>query len=271
MSEEGVASPSITGPLSKLARAASHLRTLKQEIPDFLNRHAHEFERAFEDDGTRHVVRLKINESPFVTWSLIVGDFAQNLRAALDHLVWQLVVLNGRKPKGRTAFPILLTEPTTPASRKKWRSQTLGISDEALAAIAAAQPYNDSEPERHPLAVLHHLARVDRHRLILVSHTAIDDRRGDPEIQVGAIRDVEIAGHAELTVNKPLLDGAVVLRVPIKVTGPDPDIQIGGKFPFEIAFGDDMTTSMGLEQMLGFVNTLLVEHFAPAFFAASES
>ena len=37
---------------------------------------------------------------------LIIGDTLQNLRTALDHLVWQLILSNGGTPNVNSAFPI---------------------------------------------------------------------------------------------------------------------------------------------------------------------
>jgi len=37
---------------------------------------------------------------------VLLGDWAHNLRSALDHLMWQLVILYGGTPNRRTQFPI---------------------------------------------------------------------------------------------------------------------------------------------------------------------
>jgi hypothetical protein len=46
------------------------------------------------------------------TWSIIIGEMVHNLRSALDHLVWQLVILEtSEQPVGdRTQFPIFESE-----------------------------------------------------------------------------------------------------------------------------------------------------------------
>ena len=41
-----------------------------------------------------------------VEWSLILGDLLHNLRSALDHLAWQLVVDGGGTPSQDTNFPV---------------------------------------------------------------------------------------------------------------------------------------------------------------------
>lgn len=45
---------------------------------------------------------------------MLVGDYVHNVRSALDHVVWQLVIANRGAPGRHTQFPIALTE-------KHWR------------------------------------------------------------------------------------------------------------------------------------------------------
>lgn len=40
-------------------------------------------------------------------WALVLGDCVHNLRSALDHLAYQLVLLDGQQPCRQTKFPIL--------------------------------------------------------------------------------------------------------------------------------------------------------------------
>lgn len=37
---------------------------------------------------------------------MVIGDAVHNARAALDHLVWQLVLAAGNTPNRRTGFPV---------------------------------------------------------------------------------------------------------------------------------------------------------------------
>ena len=47
-----------------------------------------------------------------IDYSITVGQIAYNPRSALDHLVWQLILANGKKTGNRNEFPILDLEET---------------------------------------------------------------------------------------------------------------------------------------------------------------
>ena len=87
-------------------------------------------------DGGKIVVRLgEVPELP-ADFSAVVGDFFHNVRSALDHLAWQLVLRHGLEPTRKTAFPIHLEAPENGVR------VVPGVGDDALAAIDALQPYN---------------------------------------------------------------------------------------------------------------------------------
>jgi hypothetical protein len=103
-------------------------------------------------------------------WGVIIGEIVHDLRSALDHLVSQLVVLNKGSPDRRHFFPILDTEPSRGFKIDTcWDTQgglkhgpLRGISNEALAVIEAAQPYNRDDGVL--LSRLHFLWNADKHR-----------------------------------------------------------------------------------------------------------
>ena len=95
---------------------------------------------------------------------VIVGDFLHNLRCVLDHLVWQLVELNGVKPGDHNQFPIF----DTPAAYNEKAGRYLrGVASDHRALIEGFQPYHlDGDPTRHYLAVLRDLSNIDKHRFV---------------------------------------------------------------------------------------------------------
>ncbi len=45
-------------------------------------------------------------EAPSQRWGILIGEFVHNLAFSLDHLAWQLVLLNGGTPnEGKPVFP----------------------------------------------------------------------------------------------------------------------------------------------------------------------
>lgn len=100
----------------------------------------------------------------------LVGECLHNLRSALDHLAWQLVLENGGQPTLKTTYPVLRRTPKAPLAVAG------GVSDAAIAVIEESQPYQwASEWQHHPLYMLHDLARKDRHRHVALRHVALDN------------------------------------------------------------------------------------------------
>src|SRR4051812_34275197 len=78
----------------KLDRAIEHLEALRVECAGYLNEEPKPYFVAvkFEADEGCHVARIFIREGhePPDRIGLIAGDLFNNLRSALDHLVWDL-------------------------------------------------------------------------------------------------------------------------------------------------------------------------------------
>ncbi len=99
----------------------------------------------------------------------IVGEHLHDLRSALDHLAWQLVLKAGGKPTDKTGFPIKDTDPGTD---KKGRPRTPGVSGgvsaPARTLIRVAQPYQlGARYIEHPLWLLQQLWNIDKHRYVI--------------------------------------------------------------------------------------------------------
>src|SRR5437879_6743083 len=92
---------------------------------------------ARDDKPDRTVFRLWVKEEPPPRLSVLLGDCVHNLRSSLDHIVWQLVLANGRSPGKHAQFPILDKPPKGIFSPNDIR----GVSEEARALIESVQPY----------------------------------------------------------------------------------------------------------------------------------
>jgi hypothetical protein len=117
-------------------------------------------------------------------WALMAGDCLFNLRAALDHIVYELFV---RKYQGRvptriaetSGFPILSHAPGTARGRSrdssKWHDIG-GLAFKQRRAIQTLQPYNRRQDKlrrhRSNLAVLQALNNIDKHRHLHVLQAA---------------------------------------------------------------------------------------------------
>jgi hypothetical protein len=61
----------------------------------------------FDTEAWEWIERFQIREPPPPRLGVLLGDVLHNLRSALDHLMWQVTVLDGGTPNRSTQFPII--------------------------------------------------------------------------------------------------------------------------------------------------------------------
>lgn len=161
---------------AKLQRAARHLEELETTGFQFLDGVSQLMlessnpkvrDVVADPTGNSYSVTLTL-PSPPVEISLALGDFLHNLRASLDYLARELVLVAGGQPldgPGGTTFPILLKAPAGELDIRP------GTWDGVRRLLAEVQPYADIEKrgQRHPLALLGELNNRDKHRLLNVT------------------------------------------------------------------------------------------------------
>ncbi len=170
-----MASHPLDGIAAKLDRAQEHLKALHAQLPAFLDEKPHRFVGYLDPQARRYSIRVIIEKDPPLLWSIIVGDFVHNLRSALDHLIWQLVIVGGGKPTRSNQFPIFTQEPHTERQREAWDRMTNGLSEDILNAVKQVQPYTTPDRAKETgLALLNGLSNEDKHRLPVATVTAIE-------------------------------------------------------------------------------------------------
>lgn len=139
-------------------------------------------------DGSLHI-RGPVRIPPMRAFT-IVGEFLHDLRSALDHLAWQLVLINGGSPTRATVFPLGVD----PSSHE---SVAGGVSSRAQSLIRAAQTCHQVGEDRrlHPLAMLRHLSNVDKHRQVPLQAVRLRNiaTMGDGQSFSGECRLSEVA------------------------------------------------------------------------------
>ncbi len=115
----------------------------------------------------------KLSDAPGKEWSAVIGDCIQNLRSALDHMVWQLA------PKtARLTTPTALEFPIFGDSKKYAEGATTRIGSLPGAArkiIDSVQPFHKgSEYIGDPLWQLHTLSNIDKHRRLHVGDVSLE-------------------------------------------------------------------------------------------------
>lgn len=164
----------LSGVQLKLAHAQKHTDALRDDVGAFTDGDPPPFGvRAQETAGPGgtidYVLYAQVRAPVPPKLALAVGDAVQNMRAALDHLVYALVpeALRSR----RTLFPIIM-------KRDKWKKEGAprikGVDEESAALIERMQPYH-GRGEGEFLAVLGALSIDDKHKLLVPVVAATDD------------------------------------------------------------------------------------------------
>jgi hypothetical protein len=167
--------PSLDGVYLKLRRAQTHLEAVEKMVAPFL-RTTISLVPELDTELNLVVQRVKLPGPP-PELSAVVGDCLFNLRCVLDHLVWQLVLLNAGEPLRCNMFPITSTPENFASEISKKRLQ--GVSDAAQKIIEQVQPYH---PDNEVLKYLNGLHNLDKHRrLNMLTAVASDTMLHDPE------------------------------------------------------------------------------------------
>jgi hypothetical protein len=164
---------SLDGVRSKITRAQHHFADIHVRIEATLGtkNDGETIPGAYEIDADRQQLVMKLPKvkplDPLLP--LVVGDCVHNLRSALDHLVFQLAMLNGAGSVAatKTSFPVCLT-------RKEFKNSVKGnvrpfISRVALTEIEKCQPYKTTNlPDTDIIWQLSQLDIIDKHRVLIV-------------------------------------------------------------------------------------------------------
>jgi hypothetical protein len=180
--------------LLKLGRAEKHLGDVLNALKGYKTG---EIVLAMEKDEALQMavqrVHLVPNSSPEI--SAIAGDFFSNVRAALDYVVWQLVLNNPpNEPGSSNLFPI--TDSPKGFGHQVARRRLRGVPEDALKIIEALQPYQDRS---NPLGILNRLVNIDKHQTLNVVSVVADNTEvvsqsgtfalvlGDEELRDGSV------------------------------------------------------------------------------------
>src|SRR5215469_3590061 len=152
----------------KSDRAYQHIKELEEAMRLFFNSDPYSVSLDYNAETGNMEWRLVEAKDIPLSISTIAGDAIQNLRSALDHLVWQLVILNGKTPTRITSFPI--AESLQEYTSAKFRRKIEGVAQENISAIDALKPYQGGNAALWPL---HSLNNIDKHRLLLPAVIAV--------------------------------------------------------------------------------------------------
>src|SRR5215469_15194346 len=138
---------SLDGVRDKIGRAKAHRDNLQEVIDPISRLHPHPLRGEVRNDGRDHLYWWQNPPVVSPEAELILGDCVHNLRSALDHLAYQLVVLNKKTPDSKLSFPIL-DRPPRLGWKHRWRKRPLLIRDASTQAnqiIKGIQPYKGGD------------------------------------------------------------------------------------------------------------------------------
>ncbi|MDE3069211.1 MAG: hypothetical protein KGJ43_00590 [Acidobacteriota bacterium] len=157
----------------RIDRAEEHLKPIKcgllrhYEADEYLI--TGEYQRYGSRIGGEFVTDPTMTPAIDVRLNTVIGEYLHDLRSALDHLAWQLVVENRGTPTDKTGFPIKDADPGTDKhGRPRTPNVSGGVSPRARALIRKAQPYTlGADYAEHALWLLHQLWNIDKHRYVI--------------------------------------------------------------------------------------------------------
>lgn len=199
-------------------------------------------------------VSVHVQRTPDPVWGVRVGEIVHNLRSALDHAIWELVLLHTGSPpaKGtKNQFPIFDTKAGFDA---RGVPQFLrGVHPKAIDLIRSEQPFpaqdgGTGEDIKSPLWHLHELSNHDKHRTLHVTGTMLRTfQMTSPPLKFGV--DTHIVQTRD---TGPIQENAVLRRTAITYPGtknlvtewPFVTSQVHGNISVDIAF-DQRTPTVG--------------------------
>lgn len=221
----------------KLDRAYEHTQFLYRAVEEFLWLNPQEPTPKIDAENREVVVWMNVRDTPPLRWSAVIGDVVHNLRSALDHLVYQLAIANGKSPSG-LSYPILTEDPSSPEAsdtvRKTWKTLSKRLHLDDLAVIERTQPYKRRNVgDKHVFLMLNRLSNWDKHRELHLTASVLVGS----EFSIEGNDDCTL-GPAEFGYTGTFEEGTVVARASCDFVGPNAQVQVNGQLTFGVAFGD---------------------------------
>lgn len=262
----------------KWAQAVKHAHALEDDIDAFSEHHEPLLRSRTEYQAKRHgfaVIVEEVGPTP-IRWQLVLGDVANNYRAALDHLAWALVS-RGRTPPGSgkltsgqenaVYFPIsedrhqFNAQIRRPANLKT-RLNLPGIRRADAAKVRRRQPYHHSARRRsmHALVLLAGVNSGDKHRTvqpIWAQPTRVD-------LEVTDARDCEVPRLGFRRNRNPLEVGVELAYIGVRRTGANPQLEVKVAVTAEPSIGNRISFKEWGTRAGAFISGLLIEFSDPS-------
>jgi hypothetical protein len=202
----------------KLARADKHFDLLNNEIVQWLNAQNYrvsEYDNSETGESTRSLV-----DPPKTPewWGLFVGEFAYQLRSALDHLAWQLALLNTKGaarahgnpwPPERMEFPIYAYTRKS-SQKKRYKEKLRRFCPAHRSIVDQEQPFQRGHAaSADELWLLHELRNTDAHQVLNTTIVRPPPRETPARIseplneEAQPLRGIVLGGDVKTTLEYP--------------------------------------------------------------------
>ncbi|HUE85895.1 MAG TPA: hypothetical protein VMO26_07425 [Vicinamibacterales bacterium] len=223
------------GPWTKVKRATPNLNRLDRAVYNWREKHLGHFVTELETTYavTEGRIRVYVSGKPSLAWPFLVGEIIHGYRSALDNLHFLLVIAKHGDPppsqiEEKAMFPIIYRTGWT-FDRKKAGQHVNGPIVDWLERV---QP--DKGPKYEPLRDLALLSNYDKHRrLVLVSGGIIETN-----VVIDGLVDMRLIDPPTPFAG-PVLNGQVISRFRVEVTGPNPDCLVRTRLSSDVVFGQD--------------------------------
>ena len=234
----------LAGVVAKFKRASEQFDELRSEMDAFFSADEppHYSVGSFDVDAWEWVERFHVRREPPLRFGVLIGDCVHNLRSALDHLVWQVTILDGGSPNNATQFPIV--GKSEEAFEKAADRQIPGLNAKHRRFVKSLQPFSaGADADGHALAVLASLSNTDKHRVLNPTYSFV---KGDAQQRVDRLVG-SFRGPGESPVERfwilsdgdRLKHGAPWFRMIWRKDAEIPvDVKLGGTMDLGFAFGE---------------------------------
>lgn len=226
----------------KLRRAKEHLDALESLLDTYRELDPYDVDFDPDIEERRLTVRLQCREEIPEELPLLIGEWAHNLRGALDHVTneivsregvradWSDVVLRSRLKKSQ--FPIC----DCPVDFTKHAAKCLkGVAPVTITVFDSLQPYGDRKTENSAcLKILRDISNVDKHRHVTVAAA----RTKEFSIALGGLHFGD--EWTQTVEDGPLKHGASVALVQFS-PGVDMDVSVKVEGKMEVALYHGVT------------------------------
>lgn len=168
----------------KLEWANKKIETIGEDWLEFRDSKPYALEAEHRKDTRDLIFKFRTSGlPPFLP--VQIGELIHNLHSALDHLTWELVILETGAPSRSTQlqFPVFLD---ATGYVKRADQKLAGVGAKARAIIEELQPFRTGEGASSPLWMLYQLSVWDKHKSIPLVGMSAD------QIQIGPLPSQEI-------------------------------------------------------------------------------